>query len=170
MALSKRTFLAAAIAAVATISAAATGPALAQTANIVQTAASAGQFQTLLAAARAAGLVEALSAPAALTVFAPTDAAFRRLPPGTVESLLRPENREQLRAILTYHVLPVRVAAANVPHRPTLVGTLNSANRVRVVRRKGVVHVDRARVIRADIGASNGVIHVINRVLMPGHR
>jgi uncharacterized surface protein with fasciclin (FAS1) repeats len=166
MALSRRSLIAAVV-----LSLTSAGPVLAQQSrNIVETAAGAGQFQTLLAAARAAGLVEALSGPGPLTVFAPTDAAFKRLPAGTVETLLKPENRDQLRAILTYHVLPARVAARDVPHKATLVTTLNANNRVRVVRSKGVVHVDRARVIKADISTSNGVIHVINRVLIPGQR
>jgi len=145
-------------------------PAQAQNRNIVQTASAAGQFKTLLAAATAAGLVDALSGPGPLTVFAPTDRAFRRLPAGTVENLLKPENREQLRGILTYHVVAARIAARDVPHKPTLVATLNSGNSVRAVRSKGVVHIDRARVVRADIRASNGVIHVIDRVLIPGQR
>jgi uncharacterized surface protein with fasciclin (FAS1) repeats len=145
-------------------------PAQAQTRSIVETAAGAGQFSTLLAAARAAGLVEALNGRGPLTVFAPTDSAFRRLPAGTVEALLRPENRERLRAVLTYHVVPARVAARDVPHQPTLVATLNPAARVRAVRRNGRVHVDGARVTQADIAASNGVIHVIDRVLIPGQR
>ncbi len=142
----------------------------AQAANIVETAAGAGQFKTLLAAAQAAGLADDLATGQPLTVFAPSDAAFRKLPKGTVESLLKPENRDQLRAILTYHVLPARVAAKDVPHRPTEVATLNRGSAVRVLRRKGVVHVDKARVVRADIRADNGIIHVIDRVLIPGAR
>lgn len=145
-------------------------PAVAQSRNIVETAAAAGQFQTLIAAAKAAGLVPALSAPGPLTVLAPTDRAFRRLPAGTVESLLKPENKAQLQAILTYHVVGSRIEAKDVPHRPTLVQTLNSSNRIRAVRRNGIVHIDGARVTKADINTSNGVIHVIDRVLIPGQR
>jgi uncharacterized surface protein with fasciclin (FAS1) repeats len=145
-------------------------PALAQSRNIVETAVAAGQFQTLVAAAQAAGLVPALSAPGPLTVFAPTDRAFRRLPAGTVENLLKPENRGQLQAILTYHVVGSRIEAKDVPHRPTLVQTLNSGNSVRAVRRNGIVHIDGARVTKADINTSNGVIHVIDRVLILGQR
>lgn len=139
----------------------------AQTRDIVATAQAAGQFNTLLAAADAAGLVPALSASGAITVFAPTDAAFRRLGPGAVERLLRPENRDQLRAILTYHVLPQAVPASAIPTRRTRVATLNRNARVAVLRRGSNVTVDSARVVQADIRASNGIIHVIDRVLIP---
>jgi uncharacterized surface protein with fasciclin (FAS1) repeats len=142
----------------------------AQAANIVQTAQGAGTFNTLLTAAQAAGLAPSLATNGPLTVFAPTDAAFSRLPKGTVENLLKPENRAQLRAILSYHVVPARIAAKDVPHRPTLVNTLNNANQVRAVRRGNDVRVDGVRVVRADINADNGVIHVIDRVLIPGQR
>jgi len=157
-----------AIAATGLAAAGLAAPALA--ANIVETAQSARQFKTLIAAAQAAGLAETLATTAPLTVFAPSDAAFRKLPKGTVETLLRPENREQLRAILAYHVVPARIAAKDVPHRPTQVATLNPSNKVRAVRRNGLVHVDKARVVRADIKADNGIIHVIDRVLIPGQR
>ena len=138
-------------------------------ANIVQTASSTGKFNTLLAAAKAAGLVGVLSKGGPITVFAPTDAAFAKLPPGTVESLLLPKNKAKLAAILKYHVVAGRVYAADVPHKPTHVKTLKASGdkTIRAVRRGGVVHIDNARVIAADIKASNGVIHVINRVLIP---
>jgi uncharacterized surface protein with fasciclin (FAS1) repeats len=136
--------------------------------NVVEVAASAKTFNTLIAAAKAAGLADDLATASPITVFAPTDAAFARLPKGTVDSLLKPENRDKLRAILTYHVLPAKVLAKDVPHRPAFVKTLNPSDTVRVVRRGGEVHVDRARVVKANIQADNGVIHVINRVLMPG--
>jgi len=136
-------------------------------ANIVDTAAKAGQFKTLLAAATAAGLAGDLATGSSLTVFAPTDAAFRRLPKGTVENLLKPENRDQLRSILTYHVLPVRVAASDVPRQPTRVATLNGTSQLLVVRNGHGVRVDNARVVKADIVADNGIIHVIDRVLIP---
>jgi uncharacterized surface protein with fasciclin (FAS1) repeats len=141
----------------------------AQAANIVQTAASTGKFDTLLAAAKAAGLVSALSKGGPITVFAPTDAAFANLPEGTVEELLKPKNRGKLAAILKYHVIPGRVLAKDVPHAPTQVKTLKRGGdtKVRVVRSGKRVHVDGARVIAADIKASNGVIHVINKVLLP---
>ena len=137
-------------------------------ANIVETAAGAGQFKTLLAAAKAAGLADDLATGEPLTVFAPTDAAFKKLPKGTVETLLKPENRRLLRSILRYHVVPARVAARDVPHVPTEVKTLNPNDTATVVRRHGKVHVDKARVVKADIKADNGIIHVIDRVLMPG--
>jgi uncharacterized surface protein with fasciclin (FAS1) repeats len=136
-------------------------------ANIVETADKAGQFKTLLAAATAAGLAGDLAQGSPLTVFAPTDAAFRRLPKGTVENLLKPENRDQLRSILMYHVLPARVAAKDVSRQPTRVATLNGTSQVLVVRNGNGVHVDNARVVKADIVADNGIIHVINRVLIP---
>lgn len=141
----------------------------AQAANIVQTAASTGNFNTLLAAAKAAGLVGALSSGGPITVFAPTDAAFARLPPGTVKELLKPKNRHKLAAILKYHVVPGRVLAKNIPHTPLHVRTLKRGGdtTIRVVRSNGRVHVDNARVITADIRASNGIIHVVNRVLIP---
>jgi uncharacterized surface protein with fasciclin (FAS1) repeats len=141
-----------------------------QAANIVQTAQGAGTFKTLLAAAQAAGLADSLASGGPLTVFAPTDAAFRKLPKGTVENLLKPENRSQLRAILAYHVVPSRIAAKDVPHKPTLVSTLNSSNQVQARRRGNEVRVDGVRVVQADIAADNGVIHVIDRVLIPGQR
>jgi uncharacterized surface protein with fasciclin (FAS1) repeats len=135
--------------------------------NAVEVADRAGTFKTLLTAAKAAGLAEALATTEPITIFAPTDAAFAKLPKGTVAKLLKPENRDQLRAILTYHVLPSRVLARQVPHKPTFVKTLNPADTVRVVRSGSRVHVDKARVVKADIRADNGVIHVIDRVLIP---
>jgi uncharacterized surface protein with fasciclin (FAS1) repeats len=142
----------------------------ANAANIVQTAQGAGTFNTLLAAAKAAGLADSLATKGPLTVFAPTDAAFRKLPKGTVENLLKPENKAQLAAILSYHVVPSRIEAKNVPHKATLVDTLNTGSKVLAVRRGNIVRVDGVRVVKADIAADNGVIHVINRVLIPGQR
>jgi uncharacterized surface protein with fasciclin (FAS1) repeats len=141
----------------------------AHAANIVQTAASTGKFDTLLAAAKAAGLVGALSGGGPITVFAPTDAAFAKLPAGTVEELLKPENKKKLADILKYHVIAGRVLAKDVPHTPTHVKTLKRGGdtTIRVVRSGKRVTVDGVRVIAADIKASNGVIHVINRVLLP---
>lgn len=141
----------------------------AQAANIVETAASTGKFNTLLAAAKAAGLVDALSGGGPITVFAPTDAAFARLPAGTVEELLKPKNKAKLAAILKYHVVPGRILARDVPHKPTHVKTLKRGGdtTIRAVRSGKRVHIDNARVIAADIKASNGVIHVVNRVLLP---
>lgn len=133
--------------------------------DIVQTAASAGQFNTLLAAATAAGLVDTLRGEGPFTVFAPTDAAFARLPAGTVESLLKPENRSQLRAILTYHVVPGVVTARDLSGKLTAATTVQGA-RVSVDGRQGVT-VNNATVTTPDIATSNGVIHVIDRVLLP---
>ena len=142
----------------------------ANAANIVQTAQGAGTFNTLLAAAKAAGLADSLATGGPLTVFAPTDAAFRKLPKGTVENLLKPENRDKLRAILSYHVIPSKIAAKDVPLKSTLVGTLNTGNQVQAIRKGNTVRVDGVRVVKADIAADNGVIHVIDRVLIPGQR
>ena len=136
--------------------------------NIVQTAAGAGQFKTLVALVKQAGLAGALSKPGALTVFAPTDAAFARLPAGTLENLLKPENKATLQRILTYHVVAGRVVAADA-------ATLTSAKAVSgdtlPVKASGdSVMIGNARVVKADILASNGVIHVIDTVLLPPTR
>lgn len=139
-------------------------------ANVVETAAGAGQFRTLLAAAKAAGLAESLATTAPITVFAPTDAAFAKLPPGTVEDLLRPENKEKLRGILAYHVVASEIPAAAVPRKSTRVETLNPSFKLHAVRRNGRVLVNGVRVVKADIRADNGIIHVIDRVLIPGAR
>ena len=139
-------------------------PAKAQ-ADIVDTAVAAGQFKTLAAALKAAGLVDTLKGPGPFTVFAPTDAAFAALPAGTVESLLKPENREQLTAILTYHVVPGRYPAARVAGIDSA-ATVNGGT-IDIKADGGTVMVDEARVIQADVTATNGVIHVIDKVLMP---
>jgi uncharacterized surface protein with fasciclin (FAS1) repeats len=140
-----------------------------QAANIVETAASTGKFNTLIAAAKAAGLVGALTGPGPITVFAPTDAAFAKLPPGTVEELLKPKNKGKLAAILKYHVVAGAIYAKDVPTKATHVKTLKTSGdtTIRAQRANGRVHIDKARVITADIKASNGVIHVINKVLIP---
>ncbi|MEM7463818.1 MAG: fasciclin domain-containing protein [Pseudomonadota bacterium] len=141
----------------------------ASAANIVQTAASAGQFNTLLAAAKAAGLAGALSGNTKLTVFAPTDAAFAKLPKGTVENLLKPENRDQLADLLKYHVVAGEVNAADIPLGVTQVPTIKEGGDTKVITTRwgNNVTVDFARVITADIQTSNGVIHVIDKVLIP---
>jgi uncharacterized surface protein with fasciclin (FAS1) repeats len=133
--------------------------------SIPQVAKTAGQFTTLLAAVDAAGLTETLLGRGPFTLFAPTDEAFRRLPNGTVGNLLKPENREQLRTILTYHVLPGRVSAAqarNVSSAKTVAG-----QDVRIRDNDGELRINDAVVRIADVPASNGLIHVIDRVLMP---
>ena len=140
----------------------------AQAADIVDTAAGAGQFNTLIAAAKAAGLAGALKGPGPLTVFAPTDAAFAKLPAGTVESLLKPENKDQLVAVLTYHVLPRKLTSNMLPAGRTHVRSLNGkARTLKVVNAGNGVSVDNARVLAADVAADNGVIHVIDTVLLP---
>jgi uncharacterized surface protein with fasciclin (FAS1) repeats len=141
----------------------------AHAANIVQTAAAAGQFNTLLAAATAAGLAPALSGHTKLTVFAPTDAAFAALPAGTVESLLLPENKDKLVALLKYHVVAGEVAAADIPVGFSIVPTLKESGDKTITTSKfgSTVRIDFAKVVTADIQTSNGVIHVIDRVLMP---
>lgn len=130
--------------------------------NIVQTATEAGSFKTLLAAAQSAGLVETLSGGGPLTVFAPTDEAFAKLPAGTVESLLK--DKAKLSAILTYHVVPGKLMAADVVKQKSL-KTVNGKE-LRVDLSQGVM-VGTAKVVKTDIDASNGVIHVIDSVLIP---
>ncbi len=132
--------------------------------NIVAVAAGAGQFKTLVAAVQAAGLVDTLSGPGPFTVFAPTDAAFAKLPAGTVESLLKPENKEKLVEILTYHVLPGKVLAADVTTSSPK--TVNGKT-VEVVVANGKVTFGGANVVATDVAASNGVIHVIDAVIIP---
>jgi uncharacterized surface protein with fasciclin (FAS1) repeats len=136
----------------------------ASAADLVDTAV-AGQFNTLVAAVKAAGLVDALKGPGPFTVFAPTDAAFAKLPPGTLENLLKPENKEQLRKILTYHVVAGEVMAKDVMKLDSA-KTLEGAN-LTIHAGKGGVMVNNAHVTKTDIAASNGVIHVIDTVLLP---
>jgi uncharacterized surface protein with fasciclin (FAS1) repeats len=133
--------------------------------DIVDTAVDAGQFQTLAAALGAAGLVETLKGPGPFTVFAPTDAAFAKLPAGTVEDLLKPENKDRLTAILTYHVVPGEVMAADVV-KMSKAGTVNG-KAVNIAVEGGTVMINDAKVAAADIQASNGVIHVIDAVILP---
>ncbi len=133
--------------------------------DIVEVAQSAGTFETLVAAVSAADLVSTLQSDGPFTVFAPTDAAFAALPAGTVETLLKPENKDQLTAILTYHVLPGKVMAADIAGKRLSPTTVNG-KAVHVDGRNGV-KVENATVIQADIPASNGVIHVIDSVLLP---
>jgi uncharacterized surface protein with fasciclin (FAS1) repeats len=133
--------------------------------DIVDTAVAAGQFKTLAAALQAADLVDTLKGDGPFTVFAPTDAAFAKLPAGTVESLLKPENRDQLVAILTYHVVPGKVKAADVV-KLSEAKTVNGQDVDITVADNGV-QINNANVIKVDIGASNGVIHVIDTVIIP---
>lgn len=156
----RRTFLAMTVAA----SAAFAAPAFAQDADIVDTAIAAGDFTTLVAAVQAAGLVETLKGEGPFTVFAPTDAAFAALPEGTVEDLLKPENKEQLAAVLTYHVVPGKVMSTDLTNGMTA-ATVQGADVT--IMTEGGVKVNAANVTTADIEASNGVIHVIDAVILP---
>jgi transforming growth factor-beta-induced protein len=133
--------------------------------DIVDTAIAAGQFKTLTTAVQAAGLVDTLKGAGPFTVFAPTDAAFAKLPAGTVENLLKPENKEKLTAILTYHVVPARVMAAQAM-KLTSAKTVNGEE-LSIRTDGGKVMVNNATVIKADIVCTNGVIHAIDTVLMP---
>lgn len=133
--------------------------------NIVDTAVAAGNFKTLAAALGAAGLVDTVSGAGPFTVFAPTDAAFAKLPAGTVENLLKPENKDQLTAILTYHVVPGKVMAADVV-KLSEAKTVNG-KMLKVKVNGGKVMIDDANVTSTDIAASNGVIHVIDSVVLP---
>lgn len=132
--------------------------------NIVEVATSAGNFKTLVAAVAAAGLVETLSGDGPFTVFAPTDEAFAKLPAGTVEDLLKPENKDKLVAILTYHVLPGKVLAADVTTSSPK--TVNGKE-IEIKVNDGKVTVGGANVIATDVAASNGVIHAIDAVVIP---
>jgi uncharacterized surface protein with fasciclin (FAS1) repeats len=134
-------------------------------ADIVDTAIKAGQFKTLAAALKAAGLVDTLKGAGPFTVFAPTDAAFAALPAGTVESLLKPENHDKLVAILTYHVVPGRVTAAQVAGMDSAKTVEGQALAIHASGK--TVTVNGAHVVKADVAASNGVIHVIDKVLIP---
>ncbi len=141
---------------------------LAQSSNpgtIVDIAAGNKDFSTLVAAVQAAGLVETLSSKGSFTVFAPTNAAFEKLPAGTVETLLKPENKGMLTSILTYHVVPGTLKAAKVVKRTSIKTAQGGI--LRIVVKDGKVMVNNAQVVATDIVASNGVIHVIDAVLIP---
>ena len=133
--------------------------------DIVDTAVAAGDFKTLAAALSAAGLISTLKGAGPFTVFAPTDAAFAKLPAGTVESLLRPENKDQLTSILTYHVVPGTVMAADVV-KLSEAKTVNG-KMLQVKVSNGGVTINDANVASTDILASNGVIHVVDSVVLP---
>lgn len=133
--------------------------------DIVDTAVAAGSFNTLATALKAAGLVDTLKGKGPFTVFAPTDEAFAKLPPGTLDDLLKPENHDKLVAILTYHVVPGKVMAKDVVklHEAK---TVNGKD-VKISTEGGKVMVDKADVVKTDIVCSNGVIHVIDSVILP---
>ena len=133
--------------------------------NLVETAASNDAFKTLVAAVKAAGLVGTLAGKGPFTVFAPTDEAFAKLPDGTVESLLKPENKEKLISILTYHVIPGKVMSKDI--KPSqMVKTVNG-QQVSIKLSYGKVSVEGASVTAADVEADNGVIHIIDTVILP---
>ena len=143
----------------------ATGIGVLPQSDLVDTAVAAGKFKTLVAAVQAAQLVDTLKGPGPFTVFAPTDEAFAKLPAGTVENLLKPENKAQLTAVLTYHVVPGRWLAKDVA---TMTGAVSvQGQRIDLKVDEGSVRADEATVVAADVTCSNGVIHVIDRVLLP---
>ena len=133
--------------------------------DIVETAASAGSFKTLVAAIKAADLVDTLKGPGPFTVFAPTDEAFAKLPAGTLESLLKPENKAKLQSILTYHVVSGRVGSDQVVKLTSAKSV--QGKELKISQNAGGVMVDGAKVVKTDIACSNGVIHVIDSVLLP---
>ena len=133
--------------------------------NLVDTAEDAGQFTTLIAAVEAAGLEDTLKGDGPFTLFAPTDAAFAKLPEGTVESLLLPENKDQLVAILTYHMVPGKVMSSDIAGQKLNASTLQGGE-LTIDAIKGV-KVNEASVIAADVEATNGVIHAIDTVVLP---
>jgi len=135
------------------------------TADIVDTAIAAGTFRTLVSAVQAAGLVETLRGTGPFTVFAPTDEAFAKLPTGTLDSLLKPENKSKLADILTLHVLSGRVVAADISGKELMPASVQG-EKLKVDGTSGVT-VNGAKVTKADIGCTNGVIHVIDAVLLP---
>jgi uncharacterized surface protein with fasciclin (FAS1) repeats len=138
---------------------------ISKAADIVDTAVAAGSFNTLVAAVKAADLVNTLKGRGPFTVFAPTDAAFKHLPKGTIENLLKPENKDKLVKILTYHVLPGKVTSSDIIGKRLSAATVEG-DKVLIDGVHGV-KVNNARVIKADVPADNGVIHVIDKVLLP---
>jgi uncharacterized surface protein with fasciclin (FAS1) repeats len=136
-----------------------------QTKDIVDTAVAAGSFTTLAKALTAADLVATLKGPGPFTVFAPTDEAFAKLPAGTVENLLKPENKAMLRRVLTHHVVSGKVMAADVVKVSSAKAV--SGDMLSIKAGGGTVMVEQARVVKADIAASNGVIHVVDAVMLP---
>ncbi|AQS47426.1 Nex18 symbiotically induced protein [Thioclava sp. JM3] len=159
----RRTFMAAVLAGTALVSA----PAHADNhggMDIVDTAVNAGSFETLVAAVQAAGLVDTLKGDGPFTVFAPTDEAFAALPEGTVDDLLKPENKDKLTSILTYHVVPGKVMSGDLSDG-MMAATVQGSEVT--IKTDPAVMVDDASVTQADVEASNGVIHVIDKVIMP---
>lgn len=161
----KNRFFAGIAAAALAAGAASYTPVQAQEKDIVDTAVAAGSFNTLAKALQAAGLVDTLKGKGPFTVFAPTDAAFAKLPAGTLESLLKPENKQKLTEILTYHVVAGKVTAAQAM-KVNSAKTVNGKN-LKISTSGGTVMIDDAKVAKADVMASNGVIHVIDSVILP---
>ena len=145
----------------------AAAPPAVESKDIVDTAIAAGSFKTLVAAVQAAGLEQTLRGAGPFTVFAPTDAAFAALPAGTVEDLLKPENKDKLVSILTYHVLAGKVMASEIAGKTLEPATVQGATLKAVGAADGSVTINDAKVVTADIAASNGVIHVIDKVILP---
>jgi transforming growth factor-beta-induced protein len=133
--------------------------------DILETAVSAGSFKTLATALEAAGLTDALEGAGPFTVFAPTDRAFAKLPKGLVNILLQPDSKDKLTAILTYHVLPARVTAAEIPHLSSAKTVNGEPLQIKV--NQGHIQANQSSVFSADILCSNGVIHVVDSVLIP---
>jgi len=133
--------------------------------TVVQNATNTASFTTLVSAVQAAGLAEKLSGPGPFTVFAPTNEAFSKLPPGTLEELLKPENKAKLVSVLTYHVVPGNVKAKDVVKLKE--ATTVAGSNVAIVVKNGVIMIDGAKVVQTDITSSNGVIHVIDAVILP---
>lgn len=134
--------------------------------SIVDIAASDSNFSTLVAAVKAAGLADTLATTENITVFAPTNAAFEKLPAGTVEDLLKPENKEKLQSILKYHVVGSKIKSSGINAGETNVSTLQGSD-IKVTKNEGGVTINNANVVKADLKASNGVIHVIDTVILP---
>lgn len=142
-------------------------PVLAADKDIVDTAIGAGKFKTLVAAAQAAGLVDTLKSDGPFTVLAPTDEAFAKLPEGTIATLLKPENKDKLAAILKYHVIPAKALAADVVKLNGKDVKTVEGDTVKITVDGGTVMINNAKVLKTDILCSNGVIHVIDTVLLP---
>ncbi len=142
-------------------------PAFAADKDIVDTAVGAGSFKTLVAAVKAAGLVDTLKGEGPFTVLAPTDEAFAKLPAGTVETLLKPENKDKLIAVLTYHVIPAKAMAADVVKLDGKEVKTVQGSPVTVTVKGGTVMINKAKVVKTDIACTNGVIHVIDTVILP---
>ena len=153
------------LASLAIVAAVFSGARAEQSSDIVETAVAAGSFTTLAKALAAADLVATLKGPGPFTVFAPTDEAFAKLPPASLDTLLKPENKAMLVRVLTYHVVPGKVMAADVAKVSSAKTVSGDALHIKVIGKD--VLVDKARIVKTDVVASNGVIHVIDHILLP---